>query len=59
MVVNGVHVSIVADSAPREPQPHIKLEVFHENLDTQNAAANLYCVPGKVQNGADGSICVL
>lgn len=59
MVVNGVHVSVLTDSAMREPQPHVKLDAFHEDFDKQNAEAALYCMPGRIRKGDDGSIYVL
>jgi hypothetical protein len=33
MVVNGLHDSVFIGSAMGHPQPHVKLDAFHENFD--------------------------
>jgi hypothetical protein len=59
MVVNGVHVSVLTDSAIREPQPHVMLDEYHANFDVENAKGALYCMPGRRRKDVNGSIYVL
>lgn len=59
MVVNGVHVSVLTESADRQPEAHVKLDAFYENFDKQNAAGSLYCMPGRVPKGDFGDVYVL
>jgi hypothetical protein len=59
MIVNGVHISVPADSAMREPQPHVMLDTPHDDFNELNAAETLYCMPARVREGEDGSIYIL
>ncbi|KAF2016812.1 heterokaryon incompatibility protein [Aaosphaeria arxii CBS 175.79] len=59
MLVNGQHISVLTDSAYKEPQPHVKLDAFYDQFEEQNAKETLYCMPARVRPGADGSIYAL
>lgn len=59
MIVNGVQVSVLSDSAEREPQPHVMLDAPHRHFDEEITDGNLYCMPARVREGDEGSIYVL
>lgn len=59
MYVNGVHVSETTEFVLREQQPHVKLDAFHEDFSKQNSEAALYCMPGRIRQGDNGSIYFL
>ncbi|KXH61321.1 heterokaryon incompatibility protein [Colletotrichum nymphaeae SA-01] len=59
MVVNGVPVSVRADSVMREYQPHVYLDDNQQLVSTQNHRPELFCMPARTRPGDDGSIYVL
>ncbi|KAK1673243.1 heterokaryon incompatibility protein-domain-containing protein [Colletotrichum godetiae] len=59
MVVNDVPVSVRADSAMMEYQPHVYFDDSQEWASIQNHRPKLFCVPAGRRTGNDGSIYVL
>ncbi|KXH30209.1 hypothetical protein CSAL01_05039 [Colletotrichum salicis] len=59
MVVNGVPVSVRADSAMTEYQPHVSFDDSQQWASIQNHRSELFCVPARNRLGNDGSIYVL
>ncbi|KAK1711538.1 heterokaryon incompatibility protein [Colletotrichum acutatum] len=59
MVVNGVPVSVRADSVMKEYQPHVYLDDNQQWESTQNHQQELFCMPARTRPGNDGSIYVL
>ncbi|OHF02047.1 hypothetical protein CORC01_02626 [Colletotrichum orchidophilum] len=59
MVVNGVPVSVRADSVMKEYQPHVALDTSQEWTGMQNLQPDLFCMPARKRPDDHGSIYVL
>ncbi|KAK1497048.1 hypothetical protein CTAM01_08060 [Colletotrichum tamarilloi] len=59
MIVNGVSVSVRADSVMKEYQPHVYLDDNQQWVSTQNHRPELFCMPARTRPGNDGSIYML